>query len=362
MVSSCWAFADSSSNEVNPHDAELLREPQLVGFRSGSGTRRTPREYGCRFANGTVVESGKPYEMAENHGRSFGVFFANCPIPLNETVDDTIEVMTTNVGASWSDVPIIYNALESIEESSYEHDLTVCLPFLYGNRYSGKEFVEFIELNRILGVQHFVAYVGETDIAKSLKKAASYYENLGILTLNRLEIPVSPSRIWYHGQLIAITDCLYRNIGVSRFVAFHDLDEFMIPQNLTSTEGLAPVIDALQELFLDNVASICLTTQYMIPRHKGELRTLYNTVAAQRVSTKLSKCVVRPEMVFEQGIHHTSRVIQNHFKSIHGDPNVLRLYHFKQTTDYHKEDTTVVVNYGERLTRRYKEVVKKIGL
>ncbi|PIO57989.1 hypothetical protein TELCIR_20587, partial [Teladorsagia circumcincta] len=94
--------------------------------------------------------------------------------------------------------------------------------------------------------------------------------------------------------------CLYRNMGVSRFVAFQDLDEFLIPQNPNSSSEVAPLLATLKTLFVKNVASIRVAARYMKITNLGELRTLRNTIRSRRLDTQLTKCVVRPEMIFEQ--------------------------------------------------------------
>ncbi|KAK6024292.1 hypothetical protein OSTOST_09901, partial [Ostertagia ostertagi] len=78
----------------------------------------------------------------------------------------------------------------------------------------------FIELNRILGVEHFVVYLSK-DVSESMANVVDFYEHLGcvndshhplllvhhsrLLEVSRLKIPVKTKNIWYHGQLVAIT-------------------------------------------------------------------------------------------------------------------------------------------------------------
>ncbi|EPB78624.1 hypothetical protein ANCCEY_02262 [Ancylostoma ceylanicum] len=168
-------------------------------------------------------------------------------------------------------------------------------------------------------------------------------------------------RVLIPGIRLKETDCLYRSMGVSRFVAFHDLDEFLIPQKPELLPQTAPLLALLNTVLVNNVASIRVPTQYMSLQDTGELITLKNTLQRSYTDKTLTKCVVRPEMIFEQGIHHTSRVIQDNYKAIAGDEDTLRLYHFK-TRGGSKTDTRIVRDYGDRLTQRYREVVAQIGL
>lgn len=320
---------------------------------------RFTQRFQCRFTSGAIVDGGKLYEMSENHAMAYGVYFLNCPVPDDEIVGDTVEVKS--IRTPWSRVPVIYNISKLVEAERYIYELTICLPFLFGRRYSGATLVEFVELNQLLGVQHFVVYLDDSDIDNSLRKAIDYYEQLKVVEVSRLRLPVDFKKIWHHGQLVAITDCLYRGMGVSRFVAFHDLDEFLIPQVSRSSTLNAPLLTLLHRLFEENVASIRVPTQYMALKDKGDLITLRNTLARRYVDPTLTKCVVRPEMIFEQGIHHTSRVIQDHYVSPLVSNDILRLYHYK-VSDGSKTDDTILENYGKLLRQRFEDVVERIGL
>ncbi|KHJ85294.1 hypothetical protein OESDEN_14983 [Oesophagostomum dentatum] len=297
--------------------------------------------------------------MSENHAMPYGVYFVSFQIPENETVADSIEF--TQQKSPWMRIPVMYNLPSETDIKEHTHQLTICLPFLFGDRYSGKSLVEFMELNRILGVHHVVVYLNDTSMSDNLLKVIDFYEANNFLEVIRLAIPLAPEQIWYHGQLVAITDCLYRQVGTSRFVAFHDLDEFLIPQQPELLPQNSTLVALLNELLTKDVASIRVPTQYMDFQSRDGLMTLKNIGRRTYLDKDLTKCVLRPEMVFEQGIHHTSRVIQNHYKAIHGDERILRLYHYK-TKGGSEKDNRIVRDYGDRLTQRYMEVIAKIGL
>ncbi|KAK5982592.1 Glycosyltransferase family 92 protein [Trichostrongylus colubriformis] len=89
-------------------------------------------------------------------------------------------------------------------------------------------------------------------------------------------------------------------MGVSRFVAFQDLDEFLVPQNENSSSDPAPLLTAIKRLFVENIASIRVPAQYMSIKDFGEMRTLRNTLRSRYLDVQLTKCIVRPEMIFEQ--------------------------------------------------------------
>ena len=55
-----------------------------------------------------------------------------------------------------------------------------------------------------------------------------YYQKLGLLTVMPWRLPVSD--VWYHGQVVAINDCVNRNRHASKYVVIHDTDEYIIPE------------------------------------------------------------------------------------------------------------------------------------
>uniref|UniRef100_A0A915AP40 Glycosyltransferase family 92 protein n=1 Tax=Parascaris univalens TaxID=6257 RepID=A0A915AP40_PARUN len=90
----------------------------------------------------------------------------------------------------------------------YYTEESICLPFLYGSMYEGKHLAEFAELNKLLGAQRITLYTLKNSLAKSLQKALDYYTEERLIEVIEYDLPVKD--IWYHGQLITVTDCLYR--------------------------------------------------------------------------------------------------------------------------------------------------------
>ena len=42
----------------------------------------------------------------------------------------------------------------------------------------------------------------------------------------------SPSQIHYYGQVPALNDCVYRYMYQTRYIALHDMDELILPQQV----------------------------------------------------------------------------------------------------------------------------------
>ena len=104
--------------------------------------------------------------------------------------------------------------------------LSSCLPPLHAQFAEVHRLIEWVELNRLLGVEHFTIYVENT--TEEVRRVLDFYASTGVVEVLTWNIPVSD--IHYHGQLAAINDCLYRNKHRTKYLMITDADEFLIPQ------------------------------------------------------------------------------------------------------------------------------------
>ena len=109
------------------------------------------------------------------------------------------------------------------------------LNFRYGRAY---ELVEWIELNLILGADHFVVY--NYSSAVNVVSVLDHYARLGIVDVIQWPLPIGvdkwphtsdPVHVHYFAQTASLNDCLLRNRGESEYIVNLDLDEFIIPHS-----------------------------------------------------------------------------------------------------------------------------------
>ena len=196
-----------------------------------------------------------------------------------------------------------------------------------------------------------------------------HYRRIGKATLLRWEIPVftgisfhDDETVWYHGQLLAANDCLYRSMGSADYLLFNDLDEFLVPQEKPTWKDLVSNLDEGPEcriqaagirsfwtesssektrykngtdwrLFLNKTESKtnsktdetpssdfeskCAGFSFKSAFFESDLsvdgipRSIYafeSDLRTKDFSSIRSKCLVKPRLIFEMGIHHVSRV------------------------------------------------------
>eukprot|EP00475_Leptophrys_vorax_P000550 TRINITY_DN10304_c0_g2_i1.p1 TRINITY_DN10304_c0_g2~~TRINITY_DN10304_c0_g2_i1.p1 ORF type:complete len:485 (+),score=100.58 TRINITY_DN10304_c0_g2_i1:116-1456(+) len=254
-----------------------------------------------------VESDGKKYEHSacevynerENHGAPWNPAVILCSVPKNSS---PMRVALVEQGGSSDDSELIWlkvhqphqkfvNVMRKfgyIPERFYkqsggevfEHDLSICLSPMYGEDREFS-FLQWVEYYKLMGVTKVFAY----DFIPSgrLKEFVNHYEKEGFLeVINYQNLPSctkmkeldlslgnfeckdpednekfdkdSYGYVHYFGQLAAIQDCLLRSVGVSKWTAFVDLDEFLVLKN--------------QRLYknLTNYLETVLTREMRVPR------------------------------------------------------------------------------------------------
>ena len=109
--------------------------------------------------------------------------------------------------------------------------ITECLSPLHSRFDDMNVLIEWIELNRILGINYFTVYV--TSVTQRVLDTLEFYRNKGVLEIVNWPISevINLSDVDYFGQQVALNDCLYRNKRNTKFIMSVDLDEFIVPQS-----------------------------------------------------------------------------------------------------------------------------------
>ncbi len=112
--------------------------------------------------------------------------------------------------------------------TDYPFSVTVCRGPVFGTPPS---LTDWIHYQRTIGVDHIYLIVEKSfvynagldtpEVAKALKE--------GYLSYTVWENPTDDVRSYYHSQLLAMEDCLYRLMGVSDYVFPVDTDDFFTP-------------------------------------------------------------------------------------------------------------------------------------
>ena len=287
------------------------------------------------------------YEMCENHAKEYGGWMLSCEVPSSITEVCNIR-LTINSDLQTNEtvtLPVLVLNSPSVEKQQ----AGICVPPLFGSIPS-ITLIEFIELSRLLGADHFTFYEHET--TREIDKVLRYYEQQGVATIMKWHIPVEHHTIWYNGQLLAINDCLYRQQHRSQYLAFNDIDEFIVPHKHSNWSTMIQyMINGSSET---DLAGMLFQSAFFDPLLDTNNRILFDLESDLRTksfSKVRTKVFIRPDNIFELGIHHISRTVRPDLKYVHVEPSVAFLHHYRKCiTDYDPNMNCQILARDQSLT------------
>ncbi|XP_059152633.1 beta-1,4-galactosyltransferase galt-1-like [Physella acuta] len=348
------------------------------------------------------------YQLCENHARMFGGYFYSCPVPDSlETNSEGLNYIV--ISASKHGPRIKLNVLQiqppkykipfldaypqekdsplssqilnvnlnvpsdkqtpptttGPSNTEFQPSFAICVSPLFGN-VNPYRLIEFIELSRLLGAEHFYFY--NHSLPEPVSRVLRFYSNRKIATVLPWRLPsiVPGAGIWYNGQLLANNDCLYRAMPKHDLVSFNDIDEFVVPHSNFTTWG-----DAFRGLLTHDRCGLSFQSAFydlgLRSLDEDNLLTPILIARSKEYSKVRTKVILCPWRVFEVGIHHISKQNRELWRSHSVDPAYAYVHHYRQcAADYGMnckhwdKDTTVGERYLRSLTTNFVSAVKQI--
>ncbi|XP_063040978.1 uncharacterized protein LOC134435866 [Engraulis encrasicolus] len=138
-------------------------------------------------------------------------------------------------------------------KDSFKYNFTVCISSLFGEYNNALQFVQTMEVYKLIGIQRVVIY--NTSSGPHLEKLLKYYSKEGMLEVVPWPIDkflkpshgwqpkISPGDLHYYGQLTTLNECIYRYMYQSQYLLLNDMDEIIMPYKHAS---LGDLMDTLQ--------------------------------------------------------------------------------------------------------------------
>ena len=259
-------------------------------------------------------------------------------------------------------------------------NFTICLPPLFGkpNIY---RFVEWLEFNIMLGAEKIFIYNYTSNV--QIHKLLEFYINRGFINIINWTLPEikteanisKPISVHYHGQIVALNDCLYRNKYQSEYIVNVDMDEFIIPrmENETTWHQMITHFDLNQNVYIirnmffrkewDN-ANIEILNKTLVEKY--DLITLQKLQHEKKIfpAERRSKYFAKTLRVSSLMIHTLNMsdfkfavpvniALMHHYRDIKLSSNLL--LNTKVT------DRTVPTKYGDALIKKVVSVWSKLN-
>ncbi|KAJ6652642.1 hypothetical protein lerEdw1_011237 [Lerista edwardsae] len=190
---------------------------------------------------------------------------------IHASVEDTI------------DPPPLFE-IQNREATSPPVQFTVCVSTMFGKYNNILQFLQSMEMYKILGVDKVVIY--KTGCSQLMEKVLDFYVAEGTVEIipwpidSYLKVSIhwrylmDGKDIGYYGQITALNDCIYRNMYKSRYVLLNDMDEIILPVKYRNWKTM------MQELQKQNPASgIFVFENHIFPK------TIFTPISPVNISS-----------------------------------------------------------------------------
>ena len=164
-------------------------------------------------------------------------YLYTCLVPKPGLSPHAVSLAFERCENSTINLPVIM--LEKPEK--YPHQYGVCVPVAY-NSIDPARIIEWVELNRILGVTEINIY--NSNLMSDTLAVLKYFENEGIVKIHNAPPPILSWDYWPRklAVIAGLNDCMYRNMFRYNYTIVIDFDEVIVPhKHLTYHEMFANV-------------------------------------------------------------------------------------------------------------------------
>lgn len=173
------------------------------------------------------------------HSDRFGFPYATADFLCLETADCASRYVALHQHPQEGPSPSLWFEIKNRHAEPYPVEFTLCISTMFGGYNNVLQFVQSMEMYKLLGIQKVVIY--KTSCSPLMEKVLEFYVAEG--TVEIVPWPIASflnvstewrfrengSQIGYYGQIPALNDCVYRNMYKSRYVLLNDIDEIILP-------------------------------------------------------------------------------------------------------------------------------------
>uniref|UniRef100_A0A6P7FPK6 Glycosyltransferase family 92 protein n=2 Tax=Diabrotica virgifera virgifera TaxID=50390 RepID=A0A6P7FPK6_DIAVI len=191
-------------------------------------------------AHVSITVPAKVKVVRENWNLKYSAVFVMCPL-TNKTIPVAVSVVARIRDPPANLLAVINNHNETsgavgVGSSgggaglSSPYKFGVCVKPLHFEYNRALQLIEFIELNRLLGVDHFTFY--NHTVGNQVDCVLRDYIDRGLVTVLPWNLDmISQKDIRTEGLFAALNDCLYRFMYKYTHLLLIDLDEYILPKN-----------------------------------------------------------------------------------------------------------------------------------
>ncbi|XP_060559231.1 uncharacterized protein LOC132719478 [Ruditapes philippinarum] len=261
--------------------------------------------------------------LLDDLGYRYAPTIFECYVNMDTTVH--FVSLTTRHCETQTNILEIQNATRGV---LYKRKLTVCLPPLVFQYDKTADFVRWIEINRLLGVDHFVVY--NFSSGPNIDQVLKYYSKRGLAEVVQWRPPmaddnfpseIKPVELGNFGQTVALNDCMYRSKSKSHFITDIGFNEFILP--LSKNETIYEMVTNLKRNFAVYHVTRTVSQQTNFSSEKDKPKAVKGNSSPGTVKLKQRQRNVRTEL--SSGDEMSKLIIRTaevDFVSLHNVPGV----------------------------------------
>uniref|UniRef100_A0A6A7FYZ1 Glycosyltransferase family 92 protein n=1 Tax=Hirondellea gigas TaxID=1518452 RepID=A0A6A7FYZ1_9CRUS len=218
------------------------RKGRIIRIIGATLTKKSERVW-CKYwysNSSTLILGGAVKIIRENWNLKYSACFVACPLSIYRNgkqpipPPESVSVLTSPGGNATNKLTVINNL--DVDVNKTKNSFAVCVKPLHFDYNYINQIIEFIELNRIIGVEHFTLY--NHTIGPEVGCILESYVKEGIVTILPWKLNLeSQKEIRTEGLFSALNDCMYRYMYRYKYILMIDLDEYIVPHsNLTLPE------------------------------------------------------------------------------------------------------------------------------
>ncbi|XP_025019149.1 uncharacterized protein LOC103054713 isoform X1 [Python bivittatus] len=275
--------------------------------------------------------------------------------------------------------------VQNLHSESPSLEFTVCISTMFGKYNNVLQFVQTIEMYKILGAQKVMIY--KNSCSPLMEKVLDYYISEGTVEIIPwpIHLYLKVSSYWHHsmggkdigyyGQIAALNDCIYRNMYRSKYVVLIDADEMILPIKDADWKSLMQRLEkgnprAGVFLFENHVYgnSLFSTTPFNFSSwHAVPGENILEYIYRQPKyipAVRNRKMVIDPRKVVQTSVH---KVIKKYGVSVQVNSGIAILFHCKRPANKNLAKESIVPNkilwrYSSALIPNINKVLHKSNI
>lgn len=222
------------------------RKGKIIRIIGATLTKRSDRVW-CKYwysNSSALVLVGAVKIIRENWNLRYSACFIACPLTIYTNgkqpipPPESISVMADPAGNVTNKLKVLNTDINKDAENKF----AVCIKPLHFDYNNINQIIEFIELNKLIGVEHFTLY--NHTIGPEVACVLENYVKQGLITILPWKLNIkSQKEIRTEGLFAALNDCLYRYMYRYKYLLMIDLDEYIVPHSNTTLPELVTFLN-----------------------------------------------------------------------------------------------------------------------